>query len=349
MTPQSGNNLSHSDAVASELARLTSIAEFRGLEVYRFIGKECPAALSEIGRLREKGFRAIGAGRGVECDLDEHDAGEYAYYQLVAWDPDEKEMVAVYRYQPGSRGYGTDGGEPDTKTGTKADTKAGTKAGKEPIRNLRTAKLFNFSDTFRKQLLPHAIELGRSVVNPSAKRNRFGFFAIWKGLGVLLSIHPETRYFFGTVSLHTHIHPDAAECLIGYLQYHYPPPEPMLSAKEEIAYHADPRKACISIKEETSKLSSKQEGKYEAGVKGIPSAVQPGDPDTPEKRIKHLTILMEHYKETVPIILKSYMGLTNDIWFDGSVIDHGFSDAHIISLIVPIRNIDPEFRKKFMQ
>ncbi len=349
MTSQSGNNLSHSDAVASELARLTSIAEFRGLEVYRFLGEECPAALSEIGRLREKGFQAIGAGRGVECDLDEHDTGETAYYQLIAWDPDEKEMVAVYRYQPGSRGYGAGGGELDTKTGTKADTKAGTKAGTEPVRNLRTASLFDFSDTFCEQLLPHAIELGRSVVNPSAKRNRFGFFAIWKGLGVLLSIHPETHYFFGTVSLHTHMKPDAAECLIGYLQHHYPPPEPMLSAKEEIAYHADVRKACISKKGEAEKLPSKQADISETDVTGIPPAVQPGDPDTPEKRIKQLTALIERYDEFVPMILKSYMSLTNDIWFDGSVIDHDFSDACIISLIVPIRNIDPGFRSKFMQ
>ncbi len=305
MTEDAGRltgSASTSQAIAEELGRLKPIAEFRGLLMFHFTGEHCPVTLYEVGRLREKGFKAIGAGTGSECDLDEYDTGENAYYQLVAWDPDEKEMVAVYRYQPGGRGY-IDGSSE---------------------RKLRTANLFDFSDTFREQLLPGAIELGRSVANPTAKKYRFGFFAIWKGLGALLRIYPGTRLFFGTVSLIAHMNPDAVSCIIHYLQKHYAPPEPMLRPKKMIAY--DPG-TCGS---------------------SVPDAVAPGDPDTPEKRIKHLTALMEQYDESVPMILKSYMSLTNGIWFDGAVIDHDFSDACIISLIVPLENIAPEFRRKFM-
>ena len=324
-------------AVAEELEALTPIAEFRGLLIYHFSGNDFPATLYEIGRLREKGFMAIGAGTGVECDLDEYDTGENAYYQLVAWDPDEKEMVAVYRYQPGSRGYGESGS----------------------VRKLRTANLFDFSDTFRGELMPRAIELGRSVANPTAKKHRFGFFAIWKGLGALLRIYPETRYFFGTVSLHTHMDRDAVRFIISYLQKHYAPPEPMLRPKKEIAYHAgedttesgSPGIVMSDIPEVVMPVEPDLAPPHDPNAKGqdIPDAVASGDPDTPEKRIKHLTALMEKYGETVPMILKSYMSLTNGIWFDGAVIDHDFSDACIISLIVPLENIDPEFRSKFMK
>ncbi|GEM_PF-922041 len=327
-------------AVAEELEALTPIAEFRGLLIYHFSGNDFPATLYEIGRLREKGFMAIGAGTGVECDLDEYDTGENAYYQLVAWDPDEMEMVAIYRYQPGSRGYGVSGS----------------------VRKLRTANLFDFSDSFRNELLPRAIELGRSVANPSAKKHRFGFFAIWKGLGTLLRIYPETRYFFGTVSLHTHMNRDAVRCIISYLQKHYAPPEPMLRPKKEIAYDpgADWSKPTNDkkpgVRGATAPGTPGAEGPVavtpegpDAAGRGVPDAVAPGCPDTPEKRIKHLTALMEHYGETVPMILKSYMSLAKGIWFDGAVIDHHFSDACIISLIVPLENIDPEFRSKFMK
>ena len=324
------------DAIAKELGRLTPIAEFRGLLMYHFSGNDCPAGLAEVGRLREKGFMAIGAGTGAECDLDEYDTGENAYYQLVAWDPDEKEMVAIYRYQPGSRGYGKSG----------------------PVQKLRTANLFDFSDTFREQLLPRAIELGRSVANPTARKNRFGFFAIWKGLGALLQTHPETRYFFGTVSLHTHMNRDAVRCIISYLQKHYAPPEPMLRSKNEIAYHPGAVRSKPTDKKKPGAPDTvvppdvpdaMAPDVTDAVAPDVPDAVAPGDPDTPEKRIKHLTALMADYGETVPIILKSYMSLTKGIWFDGAVIDHHFSDACIISLIVPLENIDPEFRNKFMQ
>ncbi|TVQ71838.1 MAG: hypothetical protein EA363_05415 [Balneolaceae bacterium] len=340
MTANPEHTAPNADAVAKELGELTPIAEFRGLRMYHFSGDECPATLLEVGRLREKGFMAIGAGRGVECDLDDYDFGENAYYQLVAWDPDENEMVAIYRYQPGSRGI-EQPGKPGSERPGKPGNEHPGKPGSERPHNLRTANLFDFSDTFRERLLPRAIELGRSVANPTAKRHRFGFFAIWKGLGALLRIYPQTRYFFGTVSFHTHMNQDAVRCIISYLQTHYAPPEPMLSPKKEIAYSAEAK---------VSKPADKNKsGNKDASGLGVPDAVEPGDPDTPEKRIKHLTTLMEHYGETVPMILKSYMSLTKGIWFDGAVIDHDFSDACIISLIVPLENIDPEFRDKFMQ
>lgn len=313
--------------VVEELGRLTPIAEFRGLQMYHFTGNDCPATLAEIGRLREKSFKAIGAGTGRESDLDQFDTGENAYYQLIAWDLEEKEMAAIYRYQPGSRVIG------------KGD----------PTRKLRTASLFDFSDTFRLHLLPHAIELGRSVANPAAKRHRFGFFAIWKGLGALLRMHPEVRYFFGTVSLHTHMKRDAVRCLIGYLQRHYPPPEPMLVAKNEIAYDPEVHATVSRNRGETADPNASARSTRGLVNRDIPDAVATDAPDTPEKRIKHLAALMARHGETIPMILKSYMSLSKGIWFDGAVVDHVFSDACIIGLIVPLENIDPEFRSKFMQ
>ncbi len=300
MTSNSGHNTSDPAKITSELAQLTPVVSFRGLEVHCFSGKECPATLKEVGYLRETAFQAAGGGRGVECDLDDWDTGENAYDQLIAWDPDEKQLVASYRYQPGKRGI------------------------PEEEKHLRTANLFDYTDAFREKILPKSIELGRSAVNPSAKRNKFGFFAIWKGLGALLRIHPEVNYLFGTVSLHTTIKPQAGNELLSYLQQHYPPPEPLLKAKREITFEPDPGQADLS------------------------TPVQQGEQDTPENRIKKLTGLMRDHSDFMPLILKSYMGLSNDIWFCDAVVDHDFGDAWIIGMIVPVDNINAKFRKMFM-
>lgn len=238
-----------------------------------------------------------GAGRGVEVDLDDLDFGKYAYHQLIVWDSQEKQLVAVYRFQYGKRSQ---------------------EAGDE---YLRTTSLFEYSDEFRKNMLPYAIELGRSVVNPSARKSRFGFYALWKGLGAVLQRNPELKYFFGNVSLYKTMNISALHLLVSYLETHYPSPEPLLKAKSHL--------------------------RFTAGVTA-PEAVPPGETDTPDQRIKQLSRLMNEYGEDVPQILKSYMSLSNEIWFGETVIDRDFGDAWEIGIIVPLNHIDPKIKETFL-
>lgn len=198
--------------LAGELARRMPVATFRGLEIHTFVGDECPATMQEIGRLREIGFRAVGAGRGEELDLDSRDFGPQSYHQLVAWDPEHQELVALYRYQLGARAqtYGND--------------------------CLRTYSLFDYTLPFREHVLPFAIELGRSVVNRAAKRSSLGFFATWVGLGALLRHHPDVAYLFGNISLYQTLDVKGRDLLLSVMQQRYAPPEPMLRARSNIAY-----------------------------------------------------------------------------------------------------------------
>lgn len=166
----------------------------------------------EIGRLRETGFRAAGAGRGEELDLDDRDFGPASYRQLVAWDPVNQELVALYRYQLGSR----------------ANTLG--------YECLRTYGLFDYSLCFQEKVLPFAIELGRSVVSRSAKKGSLGFFATWMGLGALLRQYPHVHYFFGNVSLYQTLDEKGRDLIVSVMQQHYAPPEPMLCARHNIAY-----------------------------------------------------------------------------------------------------------------
>lgn len=287
-------------AVADELSGLQPMLTFRGLDVYEFQGRDGPTVMCEIGRLRERIFRKSGAGRGDEVDLDDLDFGPCAYTQLIAFDPEEEEIVAAYRYQWGSRAA----------------------AGGDGV--LRTSTLFDYSDDFRHNKLPYAMELGRSVVNDRAKRQRFGLFAIWKGLSALLASHSGLRYFFGNVTLYKTMDVEARDLLVAWLENHYPPPAPMLQARPHVHYRS-----------------------RSVQTAAVRNAVDGDLPDTPSNRIKKLRSLLADYAEPLPPILQSYMAAGTGIWFGDTVVDEDFGNALEIGIVIPVSSIDREFRARF--
>ncbi len=200
------------DLLQAEIETIEILAEFRGLEVYSLQGDDCPQVMREIGRLRETGFRQVGAGRNLDCDVDALDFGPNAYYQLVAWDPDEREIVAVYRYQLGSRAISAGDGV------------------------LRTAQLFDYSKAFNRDIKPYSIELGRSVVNEQARRRVLGLFALWIGLYSLLKKHSDISFYFGNVSLYDSMDATARALIVAFLETHYCPEQPMLIAREGLRF-----------------------------------------------------------------------------------------------------------------
>lgn len=274
--------------LAAEMARTEPLGTFRGLAIHVLSGDEFPYIMREIGRLRETSFREVGAGRDVDCDIDALDFGPAAYRQLVVWDPREAEIVAVYRYQ---RGWlALDHGD----------------------QVLRTHNLFRYSPTFDAIIKPACIELGRSVVNRSAKRQTLGLFAIWTGLHALLDAHPQLQYYFGNVSLYGAMDPFARDLLIAYLEHHYRPPEPVLLAHPELR-HVPDTAAADQIPVEAS--------------------------SDPRERIRVLRELLAPYDEEIPPILQSYMGLSHEIWFGETARDADFGDALEIGLVVPVEAI----------
>ena len=154
----------------SELTKnkLLRKSNFGNTEIYVFSYKDSPNLLRELGRLREITFRMAGGGTGKEIDIDELDLGDDPYFQLIVWDPDEKEIIGGYRFILGESVLD----DPESK--------------------LATSNLFNFSEVFLKDYLPYTIELGRSFVQPRyqyGKNSRKGMFALdnlWDGLGATM-------------------------------------------------------------------------------------------------------------------------------------------------------------------
>jgi len=154
---------SRSRTILDELTAKTMIARFRELEVHLVHGPEAPATLEEIGRIREYEYRRVGAGRGGFVDLDRHDTQWPWYSQLVSWDPEHREIVAMYRAI--RCGWALQHGGLDA---------------------LRTSTLFSYSDEFVSRFLERSVELGRSVVNSDAHRAISGLFSVWVGLGAMI-------------------------------------------------------------------------------------------------------------------------------------------------------------------
>lgn len=158
----------------SNLPKHQLLAESGDLACYIATASEAPNMMTEVGRLREVTFRAVGEGTGSPIDVDPFDK---TYRHLLVWNRQKHELVGGYRLGL------TD--EVTARTGN---------AG------LYVHTLFDFPHEFLFRLGP-AIELGRSFVRIDYQRSFSPLMLLWKGIGSFVSQNPKYRYLFGPVSI----------------------------------------------------------------------------------------------------------------------------------------------------
>lgn len=173
-----------------------------GKEIYLYEWEDHSALMKEIGRLRELTFRSVEEGTGRAYDLDAYDPH---YQHLVLWDSQQEEVVGAYRIGPCARIL--------------------DKIGEQ---GLYTPSLFTFHAPM-KALLPQAIELGRTFVQPKYWGLR-SLDYLWFGIGAYLHAHPQVRYMYGPVSI-SDAYPDKAKALIAlFYQCQCPPDDSYATA-----------------------------------------------------------------------------------------------------------------------
>lgn len=181
--------------VEAELRALPDEAKLCAVDAYEVFaaqGRDIPSTLREIGRLRELTFRAVGEGTGRDLDTDEFDA---AYYQLILWQRERREIVGCYRL---------------ALSDVLAET-AGLSA-------LYTRTLFRFDERFLGHLPGPAVELGRSFVRPSYQRAFAPLLLLWRGVLTFLAKHPRYTVLFGPVSISHDFRQASRDMLIEYLR-----------------------------------------------------------------------------------------------------------------------------------
>lgn len=175
-----------------------------GQQIYLFDYRPDSAVMREIGRLREFTFRNVGEGTGHARDIDKYD---HYYRHLVLWNERELEIVGAYRIgEAGNilRNYGVSG--------------------------LYCDELFVLGDEFQ-QLLPQAIELGRSFVQPKYWGKR-SLDYLWYGIGAYIRQHPGIRYLYGPVSISNSYPEPAKQALVGFYKHYFSHPASFANAAD---------------------------------------------------------------------------------------------------------------------
>lgn len=203
-------------ALKKEFSSATLIGATRdNHRIYLCDYREHPTVLREIGRLREQTFRLVGEGTGSRRDLDKYD---HYYRHLVLWDEDKLTIAGAYRLGDCANILRQQG-----------------------IAGLYTADLFHYHAP-ATGFLEHAIELGRSFVNPDYW-GKASLDYLWQGLGAYLQHHPDVRYVLGPVSMSANYPKDLRDLLVFYYQRYYRNPNPLAEGAHPHFIEADVYKA----------------------------------------------------------------------------------------------------------
>lgn len=262
-----------------------------GNEIYVVTAAECPNVMKEIGRLREWAFRSAGGGTGEPVDIDEDDLAPDGYKQLVVWDPTAQEIVGGYRFiicQSGDQ------------------------------KHLSMEHYFNFTEEFRKDYLPYAIELGRSYVHPnyqSTRANAKSLYVmdnIWDGLGAIMVHNPDKKYFFGKVTMYGHYNTEARNMLLYFLHKHFPSKEGLLEPIHPLE---------LGIDEEAMKNLFVGENYAED-----------------HKILQHE---LKERGEFIPPMINSYMGVSPSMMVFSTVINPDFGEVEETGIMITIPDMYP--------
>ena len=194
-------------------------------EIYITTAHLSPNIMREIGRLRELSFATEGGGTGQEVDIDKYDTlpDPYCCKQLFVWSPEDEEIVGAYRFIHGTNMMRLEDGSIVTPT----------------------ADQFQFSERFINEYLPYTVELGRAFVQPAYQpstdmhKGLYSLDNLWDGLGVLVLEIPETRYFYGKITMYGDIDPKARDIILYFYQKHFPDRDGLVWPYERIEIQTD--------------------------------------------------------------------------------------------------------------
>lgn len=263
-------------------------------EIYIITHQDSPNTMLEVGRLREISFRTAGGGTGKSADIDEYDTNKVPYKQLIVWDPAEKEIIGGYRFILGHE----------------------VTLDENNVPRLATSGLMIYSEKFIRDYLPYTIELGRSFVQPKyqpSRESRKGIFSLdnlWDGLGALVIIYPEIKYFFGKVTMYDHFNPKARDLILFFMHTFFPDKEKLTYPKNPLPYKTDPTD-------------------FDKIFTG----------DTLDKNIKILIQKVRELGENVPPLVNSYMSLSPTMKTFGTAWNEDFGGVEETGILVTIADI----------
>ncbi|MDO5446490.1 MAG: GNAT family N-acyltransferase [Prevotellaceae bacterium] len=273
-------------------------------EIYIVTQHNAPNTLLEIGRQREIAFRAAGGGTGKAYDLDEFDTCDNCYKQLIVWNPEEEEIIGGYRYILGKDMDFNEEGQPI----------------------LATSHMFHFSDKFIKEYLPQTIELGRSYVSleyQNTRNNPKSLFALdnlWDGLGALMVLFPDCKYFFGKMTMYPSYIRKGRDMILYFLKKHFDDKENLVIPMKPLALETP--------EDELEALFSEEDFRADYRILN--------------REVRKLGL-------NIPPLVNAYMNLSPTMKLFGTAINYGFGDVEETGILIAVDEILEEKRVRHME
>lgn len=270
-------------------------------ELYVISHFDAPNTMLEIGRLREEAYRFSGGGTGKAVDIDQYDTMEGCYKQLIVWNPEKSEIMGGYRYI-----YGKD-----------------VQFKKDGSPNLSSSHLFNYSDLFVEEFLPFTIELGRSFVtvgyqsSVAGSKALFAMDNLWDGLGALIVMYPDMKYFFGKVTMYPNFGNEGRNMILYFLNKQFPDPD-------RLVYPRHP----LRTKMDLSTLSKLFVG------------------GNFKENYKILNANVRELSRNIPPLVNAYMNLSPTMRVFGTAINDEFSDVEETGIMINVGDIFEEKRDR---
>jgi len=273
-------------------------------ELYVITHHDAPNTMLEIGRLREEAYRFSGGGTGQSTDIDIYDTMENPYKQLIVWNPEKEEIMGGYRYIHGKEVKHDENG----KLG------------------LSSSHLFAYSDLFIEDYLPYTIELGRSFVTVGYQSSQAGSKALfimdnlWDGLGALIVVYPDLKYFFGKVTMYPNFGEEGRNMILYFLNKHFPDPE-------RIIYPLHSLKTNMNLPE-LSRLFIGGDFK---------------------ENYRILNTHVRNLSRNIPPLVNAYMNLSPTMRVFGTCINDEFGDVEETGIMINVGEIFAEKRDRHIE
>lgn len=280
-------------------------SNFGNKEIYVTTAHLSPNIMREIGRLRELSFAADGGGSSKEVDIDMYDTLDdpYCCKQLFVWSPEDEEIVGAYRFIHGSNMMRREDGSIVTPT----------------------ADQYQFSEQFVNEYLPYTVELGRAFVQPAyqpgnnLRKGLYSLDNLWDGLGCLILEIPETRYFFGKITMYGDLDRKARDLILFFYQKHFPDRDGLVWPYERVEIESD----------------------YNELVRLF----------TGRNYKEDYQILLHAVRErgcTVPPLINAYMNLTPTMRSFGTCPNHHLQGTTDTGILITLNDIFPDKRRRYI-
>lgn len=296
------------ELIRAELSKKNFLrhTNYGGKEIYITTAHLSPNIMREIGRLREISFAVEGGGTGKEVDIDEFDTlpEPYCFKQLFVWDAENEAIVGGYRFIHGSNMFRSVDGAIYTPT----------------------AELFHYTDEFVHNYLPYTLELGRSFVQPeyqpgnNLRKGMYSLDNLWDGLASLAVEIPETRYYFGKVTMYPQMNRKAKDLILYFYQKHFPDRDGLVWPNEPLLIETDFN--------ELHTLFNGRNYKEDYQI------------------LQHKVRDMGSY---VPPLVNAYMNLSSSMRSFGTAYNHAFGETDETGILVSIRDIYPDKRARYFE